>query len=251
MRALWIAVAVFMAGALGVSATPVSDGSLFTDDFAVDISQWLVTGGPGTMAYDGVLGTPAGSIRMESDAASEVNARTVTADSTGYTEWVAEFDFRLDSGSDAGTWTLIYAGYGPAVLGSLGSPVDVEVGIDSTTVQTSASPWDFHIYDAGGSTVVDANLAWDTWHHFAVHRTSEALGTVEVWVNGVQVPGTFTSTNIGTLIGTVQIGDPGGVQYGHANWDNISIGGVIPEPSSLALIVLAGLLVAGLKSRRS
>jgi len=226
----------FATGGLA-GAVPTSNGTLFFDDFSSgEISNKWVTSGV-EIAYDPLLGNPTGSIRVVSVVVSnEVNGRAIMLPSTTETEWVAEFDFRLDSGSNAGMYFLIYAGYvegtgGPATLGA---PLDVEIGIADTGAVTNEL-WDFHIVDAGGKNTIDSNLSWDTWYHFTVHRVF-ATGVVDVYVDDVLI-GSYTSINFGTdptlRIGGAQIGDPGSVQFGIANWDNVSIGSpfaTVPPP---------------------
>ena len=218
---------------LAGSAAPISNGSLFFDDFSDGtLDKWDTLNN--IINYDASRGNPAGSMRIEGEDFSEPTARAKMLPSTTEVEWVAEFDFRLDSGSDAGMYYLIYAGYAAGAGISLGVPVDVEIGIDSSVdFQTPSQPWDFHVVEAGGNKhSIDSNLAWDTWHHFTVHRVF-ASTNVDVYVNDTLV-GTYAAYNPTERIGDAQIGDPGSVQFGYANWDNFSIGAtfqVIPPPA--------------------
>jgi len=230
----------FTIGCLAGGSAPVSNGSLFFDDFSSgDLSKWTTNAvNSFYIDYDGTRGNPAGSLRVESEDFDEPVARAVMLASTTETEWVAELDFRLDSGSDAGMYFLIYAGYAAAGGHAVGLPVDVEIGIVDTGAITS-EPWDFHIVENGGvKNSIDANLAWDTWYHFTVHRVYTST-TCDVYLDGVLV-GTYDALNPTERIGDCQIGDPGSVQFGWANWDNVSIGGTfeaIPAPPITSVAV--------------
>ena len=247
MRAWWIAAAVFMAGAWSASATPISDGSLFFDDFGTgDLSKW--TGNPsgaGVREYDGVVGNPAGSFHVATGTPDEAFGRPIMADATTEPEWVTEFDFRLNSTGDvnAGGNFILYAAYGAGGF----TAIDIELGLPAG-VEFNTSPWDLNVFDSAGGHGIDANLAWDTWHHFTIHRVF-ATGVVDLYVND-SLLGTYSSPNAGLKLGNAQIGDvTGSAMFGNANWDNFSIGGVIPEPGALSLLLFAGLLLRGLNSR--
>ena len=238
MRAATILTGVLFFGfAIGCLAgtVPTSNGTLFFDDFSSgEISNKWDTGGVEIM-YDPLLGNPTGSVRVSSiDKSNEVYGRPVMHESTTESEWVVEFDFRLDSGNDAGKYFLIYAGYAANTEAAVGGPVDVEIGIDaSVDFQTPSQPWDFHVVEDGGvENSIDSNLEWDQWYHFTVHRVF-ATGVVDVYVDDNLI-GSYSAYNSHLRIGDAQIGDPGNVQYGIANWDNFSIGSsfsVIPPPT--------------------
>lgn len=104
------------------------------------------------------------------------------------------------------------------------------------------------------------NLADDTWHHIA-YRGSAALGKVEIFVDGVQV-GEDTSVPA-TYDGQMEIGGSTRFsEYADVRLDDVAIwdhaledndilalfNGAsppsIPEPGSLALVALGGLMIA-------
>jgi hypothetical protein len=228
----------FTVGCLAGGTAPTSNGRLFFDDFSDGtLDKWDTQNF--IIDYDSSRGNPAGSLRVEGEDFSEPVGRAKMLASTTEVEWVAELDFMLDSGSDAGMWFLIYAGYAAGAGTTVGVPVDVEIGVDSSVdFQTSGQPWDFHVYhwdenlQASVTTSIDANLEWDTWYHFTVHRVF-ASTTADVYLDGNLV-GAFAAFNPTERIGDAQIGDPGSVQFGYANWDNVSIGSTfeaIPPPS--------------------
>ena len=243
---------LFSIGCLTVPAAPVADGTLFQDDFSSgDLSQWTVgltdaTNPPNAVAeYDGTQGSPAGSFHIFTGTQDEGFGRPIMADATTEPEWVTEFDFRLNSTDDsnAGSNFILYAAYGAGGF----TAIDIELGLPAG-VEFNSSPWDLNVFDSAGGHGIDANLAWDTWHHFTIHRVF-ATGVVDLYVND-SLLGTYSSPNAGLKLGNAQIGDvTGSAMFGNANWDNFSIGGVIPEPGALSLLLFAGLLLRGLNSR--
>ena len=207
------------AGAGFIADTPVSDGSLFVDDFSSeDLSNWSTgVAGTGTIAYDGTQGNHGGSLRIESGTPDEAFGRPDLTDAVSETEWVVEFDFKLDSAVTAGSYFILYAGYGTGFI-----PMDIEVGLPPGTQATSA-PYDLWVSAGSGGGGIDANLAWDVWHHFTIHRVF-STGVVTLYVNDTLL-GTYGSSNPTVKLAEAQIGDVSfGNFFGRANWDNFSIG---------------------------
>lgn len=160
------------------------------------------------------------------------------------TEWVSEFDFRLSSSRNAGDYFLIYAaftGFGPGT-----SATDVEVGVNGN--QDANDPFDSHVIDSTGTNVEDVDLARDVWHHFTVHRVA-TTGVVDIYVNDGLV-GSYSALRGGGLLAGVQIGDVSGGNFsGEANWDNFSIGALVPEPAAMAILLTGGALAISRRRR--
>jgi len=260
MRTLGVAVAVLMVGALSAlaGAPPPSPGLItFEDDFGagpgLDPAKWStgVSGtGPGIIDYD-AAGNPGGSLRVETTIGDEAFGRPNIKIRPPADGWVTEFDFKLDSSAPAGDYFIVYAAYGPHASDpwpAIGPPIDVEIGLGSPTF-TSPDPVDLTAFHGGGTTIVDSNLAWDQWYHFTIHRTYVG-GAVDLYIDGAPMA-TFSSANPSLVLGGVQVGDVSNGNFtGIANWDNFLIG-TVPEPASLSLILFAGLLLRGLRNRRS
>jgi hypothetical protein len=241
-----------MVGASGALGTAPSPSLItFQDDFNgtdLDSSKWS-TGATGS----GSIGSSGDSLRVDTAVADEAFGRPNIKIRPPADGWVTDFDFRLDSSSPAGDYFIIYASYAPHASGwpGVGSPIDIEMGLGAT-VYNSPDTVDIDVATPNGGSgggAIDANLAWDTWYHFTIHRTY-AGGNVDVYIDNV-LKGSYTSGNQAAVLGSVQIGDVSvGNFVGAADWDNFVIG-TIPEPASLSLILFAGLLLRGLKSRKS
>jgi len=243
MRTLCIAVTVLMVGASGALGTAPSPSLItFQDDFNgadLDSNKWStgVTGpGPGVVEFS-AAGLSGGSLRISTTVADEAYGRPNIKVRPPADGWVTDFDFKFDSAASAGDYFILYAAYAPHATNpwpSIGSPVDVEIGL-GPSVFTSSDLIDLTVYAASGGTgggTIDTNLEWDQWYHFTVHRVF-ATGVVDVYVDDNLI-GSYSAYNSHLRIGDAQIGDPGNVQYGIANWDNFSIGSsfsVIPPPT--------------------
>ena len=260
MRTLCIAVTVLMVGASGALGTAPSPSLItFQDDFNgadLDSNKWStgVTGpGPGVVEFS-AAGLSGGSLRISTTVADEAYGRPNIKVRPPADGWVTDFDFKFDSAASAGDYFILYAAYAPHATDpwpSIGSPVDVEIGL-GPSVFTSSDLIDLTVYAASGGTgggTIDTDLAWDTWYHFTVHRQF-STGDVDLYIDNV-LAASFVSGNTSDVIGGVQIGDVSNGNFtGIGNWDNFVMG-TVPEPASLSLILFAGLLLRGLKSRKS
>jgi hypothetical protein len=256
MKNVWISgLAILISASVALAVAPVSDGSLFTDDFSSgDLSKWIQVGtvNGGIAEYDGSVGNPdpagLGSFHIDSDTGQEAWGRADMLEATG-NEWVTEFDFKVSNDVTTGNFWIIYAAYGHLPGVPIGPAIDAEIGIwdndyipgfyDGGTV----AAWDFHV----GGTGLQPRLRADEWHHFTIHHRPDDV--LDIYVND-NLLHSGPANNPGTALGDLQIGDvSGGNFFGDTHWDNFSIGGVVPEPATMALLLTGGVLAIRRRKR--
>ena len=241
--------------ALGV---PVSDGSLFDDDFGTgDLSKWnqITTSPSGVAEYDGAVGNPAGSFHVATGTWDEGFGRPNILDGTGATEVVTEFDIKVND--SCGDSFLIWAAYTYADGTGLGASTDLEIQMktnDWVGDYPGGPVWDIHVYEADWVLhSLQTRLDADEWHHFVIHRKSlSGPDNVDLYIDNNLI-GTYDSLSPGGtgIVGDAQIGDVStGAMWGNANWDNFLIGGVVPEPATM-VILLAGSVLAIRRRKRA
>jgi hypothetical protein len=218
-----------------VGAAPTSDGSIFKETFTSypeDPKSAAI--GPGANVVSGFM-------HIETTTGTEGVFRAANVNVPASTEYVMEYDFRVNSNSGDNFYLLYSEGNA--------SPWEQDVKMRVYDDNSSPSTWEFQVDDnspPGWHQYGGYN--YGQWYHFTVHHTANANNDILVYVDGNPLA-TFTDRAPGMQMSLAQFGDSsGGAGYGNADVDNVSIGApIVPEPATLGLATLG---LAALRRRR-
>jgi hypothetical protein len=261
--------------AWGLSSVTLGAGFYYTENFegtSVGSCPWGVGWRGGTMGVTNArsFGVGTKSLHMKSialgDCAYAVGPWNFALDFTK--NYGIQFDFNYDTSYDPNLFHFI------EVWSMNGPTWDNNVGLFLDT-PGQANGWDGLIYRTSNGNTVIAGLTQNTWYSFDI-AVKPATSTYDVTLtdptNNKQIydPVTMLTVNSLTIanipfIGTGQavgffpfeLGDPCSVDtsfftHGEAYWDNVTITGEVPEPSTLVLlsIVAVGLLAPAWRRRK-
>ena len=242
MRGLHINCAVTTALALlsfplSAAAAPVSDGSIFKETFtSYPEDSHSAAIGPGANVVSGFM-------HIETTTGTEGVFRAANVNIPASTEYVMEYDYRVNANS-GDNFFLLYtqdnnvAPYQQDIL--------MRVYDDSSTPST----WEFQIDDNSPPGYHQhGGFNYGQWYHFTVHHMNNVNNDIAVYVDG-SLLGTYKDRQPSLQVSLAQFGDSsGGAGYGNADVDNVSIGApVVPEPASLSLLATG---LVSLRRRRS
>lgn len=237
MRGLHIKCAVSTALALlsfplASAAAPVSDGSIFKETFtSYPEDPHSAAIGPGANVVSGFM-------HIETTSGTEGVFRAANLSIPASTEYVMEYDFRVNSNSGDNFYLLYTQGNS--------APWEQDIKMRVYDDNSSPGTWEFQIDDnSPPGWHQHGGFNYGQWYHFTVHHKNNVASDIDVYVDGALL-GTYTDRVPGLGVDLAQFGDSsGGGGYGNADVDNVSIGApVVPEPAGL------GLLAAGLVSLR-
>lgn len=208
-------------------AVPMSDGSIFKETFTTypeDPKSAAI--GPGANVISGFM-------HIETTTGTEGVFRADSVNIPASTEYVMEYDFRVNSNSGDNFYLLYTQGSS--------SPWEQDIKMRVYDDLSSPSTWEFQVDDASPPTWHQyGGFNYGQWYHFTVHHTNNINNDVVVYMDGSLI-GTFTDRVPSLNVQLAQLGDSsGGNGYGNADVDNVSIGApVVPEPTGLALGAIA------------
>ena len=253
---------LFLATANLAVAVPVSDGSIFFEDFDVDGS---LSGDPQWDFVSGTLTKASSILSINGTGNSYAHSNVLNFTSTP-NQWVAEVRFQVDgtldtttspnmrqfnllSGVDSVTGTFEVFSFDLRLVEiatdptGIGSTFNLEwFGFDGPNASRSSSSI------AGG-----AGLNKNQFYEISLLRTPS--DTIQIWLDGTLID--TKSLIVGAQTGNVGQENPDRLVLGaissvitaNVEWDYISVGAVVPEPAGTQL-ALAGLTAVGIAWRR-
>jgi hypothetical protein len=216
----------------GLLAAPLSDGSIFSETFTnYPESPKSAAIGPGA----NVVG---GAVEITTEVPTSGVFRASPLGISGSSEYVLEFDFKINSASGDNFYILYMEGSG--------APWNSDIGIRAYTPAPGNGDFAFQVDYGTNEWAVVEGKSFNTVYHMTVHHKVDNI--IDLYLDG-SLLGSFADRSAGLGTSLVQFGDgSGGAGFGSITVDNISIGAVaIPEP---AMLSLAGLSAAGLLRRR-
>lgn len=229
MRTTWLAVMLIVLTAGAAHGAPISDGSIYQENFEGPPHHPLTN----AIGVGATISGGAGHIGTTTDTEGVIRVNPTSYPS----EYVVEYDWTLN-GPSGDNFYMFYA-QGPA------APWNSAVGL--RTIPVDDATWAFQVdYFNGGWAVFDS-MNYGQTYHVTLHVKDELGKPVDIYIDGALI-GEFASQNPSLTTDLVQWGDPsGGAGFGSATIDNISIGAPVPEPSTVvfAASVLWGGAVLG------
>lgn len=214
-------------------AAPISDGSIYLETFTAYPEDSKSQNFP-------VSTVSGGAVHISTVRPNEGVFRIAPV--TLPSEYVMEFDWTANGPLGDGFYMLYNEGTGPPWFAS----------VSLRGVESGPSNWQFTIEHGTPSAFTNSPvLNYDQTYHITLHGKPGATKPVDLYLDGALV-GTFTSRNPSLTPTLIQFGDVSSTDgYGDVTIDNISIGAPIPEPSTLLLAALSGLVCVGVRRRRS
>jgi hypothetical protein len=234
MRRLCVAVFVFLLSVGSAWAVPISDGSIYFENFAGNIKNDpdSYSSGNATISSNAghVVTTTAqqGVFRAGHSVVGPPSPLNVAAG----TEYVLEFDFSVNAATS--NMELLR----PLRVTPSSAEIDIFMRASWNGI---TSGWSFTVQDFVTTTPSIGSLAPNQFHHFVIHHKANVAGDIDLWVNGSLI-GTYKDRSISSSLGFIQWGDSSGsIISGNISIDNISLGSpvAVPEPWSLTLIIMA------------